>query len=78
MWCPKLDQATLGDLGKRMDRDCNAACNMQRAGESKWRPLELCRWEHRGAAPAKGKEYSALGFKKLRDRAPKARAQQPV
>ncbi|GFH11211.1 hypothetical protein HaLaN_06678 [Haematococcus lacustris] len=35
-------------------------------------------WEHREAAPAKGKEYPALGFKKLRDRAPKALAQQPV
>ncbi|KAJ9529076.1 hypothetical protein QJQ45_007146 [Haematococcus lacustris] len=49
--------------------------NLQRAGESKWRPLELCRWQHRGAAPANGKEYPALGFKKLRDRAPKAQAQ---
>ncbi|KAJ9519813.1 hypothetical protein QJQ45_013493 [Haematococcus lacustris] len=39
----------------------------QRAGESKWRLLELCKWQHRGAAPAKGKEYPALGFKKLRD-----------
>ncbi|GFH20864.1 hypothetical protein HaLaN_18059 [Haematococcus lacustris] len=28
--------------------------------------------------PAQGKEYPALGFKKLRDRAPKAQAQQPV
>ncbi|GFH18378.1 hypothetical protein HaLaN_15173 [Haematococcus lacustris] len=28
--------------------------------------------------PGQGKEYPALGFKKLRDRAPKAQAQQPV
>ncbi|KAJ9510793.1 hypothetical protein QJQ45_027577, partial [Haematococcus lacustris] len=42
MWCPELDQATPGDLGKWVDRDCNAALNLQRAGESKWRPLELC------------------------------------
>ncbi|KAJ9520631.1 hypothetical protein QJQ45_007520 [Haematococcus lacustris] len=28
--------------------------------------------------PVQGKEYLALGFKKLRDRAPKAQAQQPV
>ncbi|KAJ9532384.1 hypothetical protein QJQ45_010427 [Haematococcus lacustris] len=63
----KLDQATPGDLGKWVDRDCNAALNLQRAGESKWRPLELCRWRDRGAAPAKGKEYPGLGFKKLRD-----------
>ncbi|KAJ9524329.1 hypothetical protein QJQ45_008529 [Haematococcus lacustris] len=76
MWCPWLHQAIPGDLGKWVDRDCNAA--LQRAGETKWRPLELCRWPHRGRLPAKGKEYPALGFKKLRDRAPKALAQQPV
>ncbi|KAJ9508508.1 hypothetical protein QJQ45_012049 [Haematococcus lacustris] len=78
MWCPWLAQATPGDLGKWVDRDCNAALNLQRAGESKWRPLELCRWPNRGRLPAQGKEYPALGFKKLRDRAPKALAQQPV
>ncbi|KAJ9509689.1 hypothetical protein QJQ45_011316 [Haematococcus lacustris] len=78
MWCPWLAQATPGELGKWVDRDCNAALNLQRAGESKWRPLELCRWQHRGRLPAQGKEYPALGFKKLRDRAPKAQAQQPV
>ncbi|KAJ9530412.1 hypothetical protein QJQ45_000786 [Haematococcus lacustris] len=66
-----------GKLGKWVDRDCNAALNLQRAGESKWRPLELCRWQHRGRLPAQGKEYPALGFKKLRERAPKAQAQQP-
>ncbi|KAJ9517070.1 hypothetical protein QJQ45_002590 [Haematococcus lacustris] len=78
MWCPQLHQATPGDLGKWVDRDCNAALNMQRAGESKWRPLELCRLPHRARLPAKGKEYPTLGFKKLRDRGPKAQAQQPV
>ncbi|KAJ9527928.1 hypothetical protein QJQ45_005622 [Haematococcus lacustris] len=78
MWCPYLAQATPGKLGKWVDRDCNAALNLQRAGESKWRPLELCRWQHRGRLPAQGKEYPALGFKKLRERAPKAQAQQPV
>ncbi|KAJ9510282.1 hypothetical protein QJQ45_015747 [Haematococcus lacustris] len=71
MWCPWLAQATPGDLGKWVDRDCNAALNLQRAGESKWRPLELCRWPIRGRLPAQGKEYPALGFKKLRERAPK-------
>ncbi|KAJ9525616.1 hypothetical protein QJQ45_003353 [Haematococcus lacustris] len=78
MWCPWLAQATPGDLGKWVDRDCNAALKLQRAGESKWRPLELCRWPHRGILLAQGKEYPALGFKKLLDRAPKAQAQQPV
>ncbi|KAJ9526087.1 hypothetical protein QJQ45_009540 [Haematococcus lacustris] len=71
MWCPQLDQATPGDLGKWVDRDCNAALNIQRAGEAKWRPLSLCGWQHRGRLPAQGKEYHALGFKKLRDRAPR-------
>ncbi|KAJ9525858.1 hypothetical protein QJQ45_009271 [Haematococcus lacustris] len=28
--------------GRWLDRDCNAALNMQRIGVSKWRPLELC------------------------------------
>ncbi|KAJ9517231.1 hypothetical protein QJQ45_009157 [Haematococcus lacustris] len=78
MWCPQLNHATHGDLGKWVDRDCNAALNMQRAGESKWRPLELCRWSHRARHPTKGREYPALGFKKRRDRARKALAQQPV
>ncbi|KAJ9518537.1 hypothetical protein QJQ45_018553 [Haematococcus lacustris] len=78
MWCPRLHQATPGDLGKWVDRDCNAALNLQRIGEAPWRPLELCRWQHRGAGPAKGNEYPALGFKELQDRACKAQAQQPV
>ncbi|KAJ9527509.1 hypothetical protein QJQ45_025761, partial [Haematococcus lacustris] len=42
MWCPKLDQATPGDIGKQVDRDCNAFLNLQQAGEAPWRPLELC------------------------------------
>ncbi|KAJ9507579.1 hypothetical protein QJQ45_019237, partial [Haematococcus lacustris] len=28
--------------GRWLDRDCNAALNMQHIGESRWRPLELC------------------------------------
>ncbi|KAJ9517199.1 hypothetical protein QJQ45_009062 [Haematococcus lacustris] len=124
MWCPKLDQATLGDLGKWvdrdcnaalniqrpssleicagrkgkgravlrdcqaakakpapqpgrwLDRDCNAALNMQRIGESRWRPLELCYWPDQGALPAKGKEYPGLGYKRVRDKPPKAQEQQ--
>ncbi|KAJ9505803.1 hypothetical protein QJQ45_023694, partial [Haematococcus lacustris] len=78
MWCPKLDQATPGDNGKWVDRDCYAAFNLQRIGEAKWRPLELCWWKHRARAPAQGKENPAMGFKQLRDQAPKAQAQQPV
>ncbi|KAJ9522396.1 hypothetical protein QJQ45_008313 [Haematococcus lacustris] len=67
-WSKRFEApATPGDLGKWVDRDCNAALNIQRAGESKWRPLELCRWPHRARLPAKGKEYPALGFKRLGD-----------
>ncbi|KAJ9527193.1 hypothetical protein QJQ45_025439 [Haematococcus lacustris] len=64
--------------GRWLDRDCNAALNMQRIGESKWRPLELCYWPEQGALPAKGKEYPGLGYKRLRDKPPKAQQQQPA
>ncbi|KAJ9525900.1 hypothetical protein QJQ45_009235 [Haematococcus lacustris] len=62
--------------GRWLDRDCNAALNMQRIGESRWRPLELCFWPDQGALPAKGKEYPGLGYKRLRDMPPKAQEQQ--
>ncbi|KAJ9530433.1 hypothetical protein QJQ45_000811 [Haematococcus lacustris] len=62
--------------GRLLDRDCNAALNMQRIGESRWRPLELCYWPDQRAVPAKGKEYPGLGYKRLRDKPPKAQQQQ--
>ncbi|KAJ9509552.1 hypothetical protein QJQ45_001997 [Haematococcus lacustris] len=62
--------------GRWVDRDCNAALNMQRIGESRWRPLELCYWPEQGKLPAKGKEYPGLGYKRLRDKPPKAQQQQ--
>ncbi|KAJ9524389.1 hypothetical protein QJQ45_008595 [Haematococcus lacustris] len=62
--------------GRWLDRDCNAALNMQRIGESRWRPVELCYWPDQGALPAKGKEYPGLGYKRLRDKPPKAQQQQ--
>ncbi|KAJ9509363.1 hypothetical protein QJQ45_001816 [Haematococcus lacustris] len=62
--------------GKWLDRDCNAALNMQRIGESRWRPLELCYWPDQGALPAKVKEYPGLGYKRVRDKPPKAQEQQ--
>ncbi|KAJ9534494.1 hypothetical protein QJQ45_022152 [Haematococcus lacustris] len=49
---------------------------MQRIGESKWRPLELCFWPEQGALPAKGKEYPGLGYERVRDKPPKAQQQQ--
>ncbi|KAJ9507012.1 hypothetical protein QJQ45_004699 [Haematococcus lacustris] len=60
--------------GRWLDRDCNAALNMQRIGESRWRPLELCYWPDQGALPAKGKEYPGLGYKRLRDKPPRPRS----
>ncbi|KAJ9531255.1 hypothetical protein QJQ45_006704 [Haematococcus lacustris] len=62
--------------GRWVDRDCNAALNMQRIGESRWRPLELCFWPEQGKLPAKGKEYPGLGYKRVRDKPPKAQEQQ--
>ncbi|KAJ9529918.1 hypothetical protein QJQ45_022327 [Haematococcus lacustris] len=64
--------------GRWLDRDCNAALNMQRIEESRWRPLELCWWPKQGKLPAKGKEYPGLGCKRLRDKPPKAQQQQPA
>ncbi|KAJ9524968.1 hypothetical protein QJQ45_005862 [Haematococcus lacustris] len=64
--------------GRWLDRDCNAALNMQRIGESKWRLLELCFWPDQGKLPAKGKEYPGLGYKRLRDKPAKAQQQQPA
>ncbi|KAJ9511898.1 hypothetical protein QJQ45_004510 [Haematococcus lacustris] len=64
--------------GRWLDRDCNAALNMQRIGESRWRPLQLCYWPDQGALPAKGKEYPGLGYKRVRDKPPEAQQQQPA
>ncbi|KAJ9530995.1 hypothetical protein QJQ45_001004 [Haematococcus lacustris] len=58
--------------GNWLDRDCNAALTMQRMGESRWRPLELCWWPDQAALPAKGREYPGLGYKQLQDKPPKA------
>ncbi|KAJ9527396.1 hypothetical protein QJQ45_025665 [Haematococcus lacustris] len=57
--------------GRWVDRDCNAALNTQRIGESKWRPLELCYWPEQTTLPAKGKGYPGLGYKRVRDKPPK-------
>ncbi|KAJ9518198.1 hypothetical protein QJQ45_010168 [Haematococcus lacustris] len=62
--------------GRWLDRDCNAALNMQRIGKSRWRPLELCYWPEQGTLPAKGKEYPGLGYKRMRDKSPEPRQQQ--
>ncbi|GFH20118.1 hypothetical protein HaLaN_17193, partial [Haematococcus lacustris] len=62
--------------GRWLDWDCNAVLNMQRIGESRWRPLELCWWPEQAALPAKGREYPGLGYKPLRHRPPKAEQRQ--
>ncbi|KAJ9525691.1 hypothetical protein QJQ45_003504 [Haematococcus lacustris] len=66
MWCPMLDQATPGNLGKWVDRDCNAALNIQRAGEAKWRPLELCSRCLRAGAAADPPAAAVRPFGRLR------------
>ncbi|KAJ9531416.1 hypothetical protein QJQ45_006877 [Haematococcus lacustris] len=48
--------------GRWLDRDCNAALNMQRIGESKWRPLELWIWPEPGALPAQGQGVPRPGL----------------
>ncbi|KAJ9513402.1 hypothetical protein QJQ45_005959 [Haematococcus lacustris] len=63
---------------KPSQRHSQAALNMQRNGESRWRPLELCYWPEQGKLPAKGKEYPGLGYMQLRDKPPKAQQQQPA
>ncbi|KAJ9507462.1 hypothetical protein QJQ45_006461 [Haematococcus lacustris] len=64
--------------GRWLDRDCNAALNMQRIGKSRWRPLEL-RWgPDMPALPAKSKEYPGLGYKRVQDKPPPQQQQQPA
>ncbi|KAJ9521370.1 hypothetical protein QJQ45_001260 [Haematococcus lacustris] len=71
---PSILQA--GPQGRWVDRDCNATLNMQRIGEAKWRPLELCYWPDQGKLPAKGKKYPELWHKCQRDKPPMAQQQQ--
>ncbi|KAJ9512218.1 hypothetical protein QJQ45_012769 [Haematococcus lacustris] len=51
---------------------------MQRIGESRWRPLELCYWPQQRALPAKIKEYPGLGYKRLRVKRPTAQLRPPL
>ncbi|KAJ9516723.1 hypothetical protein QJQ45_027136 [Haematococcus lacustris] len=75
-WALKIKNPERGSSW--LDRDCNAALNMQRIGESRWRPLELCWWPEQTALPAKGKEYPGLGYKRLRDKPSKPQQQQQL
>ncbi|KAJ9532154.1 hypothetical protein QJQ45_003948 [Haematococcus lacustris] len=58
--------------GRWLDRDTNPCLNFQRIGESKQRPLELCRWDDLEALPPIGKEYHQC-YKLVNDRLPKAK-----
>ncbi|GFH11354.1 hypothetical protein HaLaN_06839 [Haematococcus lacustris] len=44
----------------------SALQGVQRIGESRWRPLELCWWPDLPELLAKGKEYPELGYKRRR------------
>ncbi|KAJ9520434.1 hypothetical protein QJQ45_000157 [Haematococcus lacustris] len=58
--------------GRWLDRDTNPCLNFQRIGESKQRPLELCRWTDLRALPPVGKEYQQR-YKLVNDRLPKVK-----
>ncbi|KAJ9534254.1 hypothetical protein QJQ45_006932 [Haematococcus lacustris] len=58
--------------GRWLDRDTNGCLNLQRIGESRQRPIELCRWDDLEALPPVGKEYQQ-GYKLVNDRLPKGR-----
>ncbi|KAJ9529321.1 hypothetical protein QJQ45_008001 [Haematococcus lacustris] len=58
--------------GRWLDRDTNGCLNLQRIGESRQRPIELCRWDDLEALAPIGKEYQQ-GYKRVNDRLPKGR-----
>ncbi|KAJ9511911.1 hypothetical protein QJQ45_004492 [Haematococcus lacustris] len=53
-------------------KDTNGCLNLQRTGESRQRPIELCHWKDREVLPPIGKEYQQ-GYKLVNDRLPKGR-----
>ncbi|KAJ9507292.1 hypothetical protein QJQ45_006265 [Haematococcus lacustris] len=58
--------------GRWLDRDTNGCLNLQRIGESRQRPIELCQWDDLEALPPIGKEYQQR-YKRVNDRLPKGR-----
>ncbi|KAJ9512783.1 hypothetical protein QJQ45_029013 [Haematococcus lacustris] len=52
--------------------DTNGCLNLQRIGESRQRPIELCHWKDREVLPPIGKEYQQR-YKLVNDRLPKGR-----
>ncbi|GFH30351.1 hypothetical protein HaLaN_29186 [Haematococcus lacustris] len=55
-----------------LDRDTNGCLNLQRIGESRQRPIELCQWDDLEVLPPIGTEYQQ-GYKLVNDRLPKVR-----
>ncbi|KAJ9516988.1 hypothetical protein QJQ45_027374 [Haematococcus lacustris] len=47
--------------GRCLDRDCNAALNIQRIGESRWRPLEECKRLRDKPPKAQQQQQPAVG-----------------
>ncbi|KAJ9530560.1 hypothetical protein QJQ45_012501 [Haematococcus lacustris] len=72
----KAEPAAEPTKGKGKGKAAKPAPQPGSIGESRWRPLELCYWPDQAALPAKGKEYPGLGYKRLRDKPPKAQQQQ--
>ncbi|KAJ9506164.1 hypothetical protein QJQ45_002450 [Haematococcus lacustris] len=68
----RVNRQQQGYQACRLEAPIMAALNMQRIGESKWRPLQLCWLPDLPALPAKGKVYLEQGCKRLRGRSPKA------
>ncbi|KAJ9507927.1 hypothetical protein QJQ45_021274, partial [Haematococcus lacustris] len=58
--------------GRWLDRDTNGCLNLQRIGESRQRPIELCQWDDLEALPPVGSEYQQR-YKRVNDRLPKGR-----
>ncbi|KAJ9509740.1 hypothetical protein QJQ45_011262 [Haematococcus lacustris] len=58
--------------GRWLDRDTNGCLNLQRIGESRQRPIELCSYKGLMSLPPVGKEYQQ-GYKLVNDRPPKVK-----
>ncbi|KAJ9515735.1 hypothetical protein QJQ45_002627 [Haematococcus lacustris] len=58
--------------GWQAAHDTNGCLNLQRIGESRQRPIELCRWDDLEALPPIGEEYQQR-YKLVNDRLPKGR-----
>ncbi|KAJ9504653.1 hypothetical protein QJQ45_013540 [Haematococcus lacustris] len=91
MWCPvvalrkppqaprssqEATPAAVSEPGPSTPPPAKRSKRTKRIEESRWRPLELCYWKDQAALPAKGKEYPGLGYKRVRDKPPKAPEQQ--